>query len=182
MERRFGNGKPFNCVTHLTTTYTVTGTTSGCTDTANITSNVNPDPMVNISASANPICAGTSTTLTASGGTTYSWSGGLGTANPLTVSPATATTYTVTGTTSGCTGSASITINMNSNLAINISASANPICAGTSNYVNSQRRNNLFLERWVGNGKPFNVSPAIATTYTVTGTSSGCTGYSEYYN
>ena len=35
-------------------------------------------PTVSISASANPICEGTSTTLTASGATTYSWCNGWG--------------------------------------------------------------------------------------------------------
>ena len=69
---------------------------------------------INISASTNPICVGNPTTLTASGGSTYSWSGGLGTSNPVTISPTTATTYTVTGTTTaGCTGTGSITVTVN---------------------------------------------------------------------
>ena len=44
-----------------------------------------------------PICAGTSTTLTASGGSSYLWSTGATTA-AITVTPASTTTYTVTAT------------------------------------------------------------------------------------
>jgi len=67
-------------------------------------------PTVNISASQNPMCPGTSTNLIAYGTATYSWSNSLGTSNIVTVSPTTTTTYTVTGTTLGHTGTASITI------------------------------------------------------------------------
>ncbi len=78
-----------------------------------ITMTVNSLPTVSISASGNPICTGASTTLTASGASTYSWSNGLGTANPVTVTPASTTTYTVTGTTAGCNGTASNTVMVN---------------------------------------------------------------------
>ncbi|MFH0864848.1 MAG: PKD domain-containing protein [Bacteroidota bacterium] len=171
-----GTANPVTVTPASTTTYTVTGTTAGCTGTASITVNVNPGPTVNISASANPVCAGNSTTLTASGGTTYSWSGGLGTSNPITVSPASATTYTVTGTTAGCTGTASITVNVNPNPTVNISASANPICAGTSTTLTASGGTTYSWSGGLGTSNPVTVSPVSATTYTVTGTSAGCTG------
>ena len=56
---------------------------------------------------------GNSTTLTASGANSYSWSNG-GTSASITVSPTATTTYTVTGTNSyGCTGTASVTVTVN---------------------------------------------------------------------
>jgi len=70
-------------------------------------------PTVGITAAPNPVCKGDSTILAASGATTYVWSGGLGTANPIKVAPTDTTTYTVTGTTTGGTGTASIKINVN---------------------------------------------------------------------
>ena len=62
---------------------------------------VNPQPIGSITGTTT-ICLGTSTTLTASGGTSYEWSNGLTTAASA-VSPATSTTYSVTITdANGC--------------------------------------------------------------------------------
>ncbi|HRD39417.1 MAG TPA: hypothetical protein PLC65_12355, partial [Bacteroidia bacterium] len=56
------------------TTYTVTGTSAaGCTNTAVRSVTVNPLPTVNTSVTNSVICAGQSTTLTASGASTYTW-------------------------------------------------------------------------------------------------------------
>ncbi|MEI6123366.1 MAG: HYR domain-containing protein [Bacteroidota bacterium] len=91
---------------------------------------------VTVSASDNPICSGSPTTLTASGSDSYEWSDGLGTDNPLTVSPTTTTTYTVTGTTAGETSSASITVSVN-NLpaAAGIISGLTSVCQGQSSEV-----------------------------------------------
>jgi hypothetical protein len=100
----------------VTTTYTVTGTTTGGTNTASITVNID-NPAIIISATSNPISTGSSSTLTAYGGATYSWCCGLGTANPVTVSPITTTTYTVTGADcNGCSNTANITISVNTGI------------------------------------------------------------------
>ena len=75
-----GTANPLNVSPIANTTYTVTGSdVNRCTGTANITINVNPNPIVSVAASANPICIGNPTTLTATGAATYLWSGGLGT-------------------------------------------------------------------------------------------------------
>jgi hypothetical protein len=62
-----------------------------------------------ISGGTSSICPSTSTTLTASGGTTYLWSSGATTAS-ITVSPTITTTYSVTVTLNGCTATASRTV------------------------------------------------------------------------
>lgn len=82
-------------------TYTVTVTNRfRCTDDATATVNVSPLP--NASISGNNICVGGSTTLTASGGSSYVWNNGQTTA-AISVSPSVYTTYTVTVTNvSGC--------------------------------------------------------------------------------
>ncbi len=71
-------------------------------------------PVAGLVASPTTICSGASSMLTASGGGTYAWSGGLGTgAGPKTVSPTMTTTYTVTVTsTPGCTSTAMVTVNV----------------------------------------------------------------------
>ncbi|MFH0893613.1 MAG: gliding motility-associated C-terminal domain-containing protein, partial [Bacteroidota bacterium] len=157
-----------------TTTYTVTGTSLSCTGTAIATVTVNPNPVVSIAASANPICAGSSTTLTASGASTYLWNTGS-TLNPLTVLPAATTTYTVTGTTAGCTGTATITVTVNPNPIVTISATPNPICAGTSSTLTASGAT-TYLWNTGSTLNPLAVTPTVTTTYTVTGTTAGCTG------
>ncbi len=100
-----------------TTTYTVTGTgANGCQGTASVTVTVNPLPVVTVSGNTN-VCAGNSTTLTASGASTYSWSPASGLsctscASP-TVTPTATTTYKVIGTSGlGCSDSTTITVNL----------------------------------------------------------------------
>src|SRR5258706_5380955 len=90
-------------------------------------------PNVTISASpSSVICAGASTTLTASGASTYRWNTGATTAS-ITVSPATTTPYTVTGTNSiGCSKTASITVTVNPLPNVTATASPASICVGTS--------------------------------------------------
>lgn len=63
-----------------------------------------PTPVVSIAPVA-PICEGSSTTVTASGATTYAWTGtGLSSTSgeTVTVTPAVTSTYTVVGTSNGC--------------------------------------------------------------------------------
>ena len=84
----------------------MTVSSGGCTATSTATSaTVNPAPKITISGIMS-VCSGSSTTLTAGGSSSYSWSVGPTTAT-YTVSPVSNTTYTVTGTLNGCTSSAS---------------------------------------------------------------------------
>ncbi|MGB3902433.1 MAG: T9SS type A sorting domain-containing protein [Bacteroidales bacterium] len=77
------------------------------------TPNCNP-PNVTVNANPSTICSGQSTTLTASGSSTYSWSHSLGSGASKTVTPTATTTYSVTGTGSNnATNSALILITVN---------------------------------------------------------------------
>jgi len=95
-------------------TYTVTVTNaSGCSGTASASLIVHPNPVIGVTASANPICAGASTTLTASGALAYTWSNSLGITSSVTAMPTANTTYIVSGTDAiGCTASANISISL----------------------------------------------------------------------
>lgn len=69
-----------------------------------------PSPTVSAIASPTTIPLGASSLLTASGAAAYTWSNGA-TGNPITVFPATTTTYTVTGTNqNGCSSIATVTV------------------------------------------------------------------------
>jgi len=58
----------------IATTYIVTGTdANGCENTASVSINVNQLPNVNASATPSELCIGESTTISASGASTYEW-------------------------------------------------------------------------------------------------------------
>lgn len=157
-----------------TTTYTVTVTSAiGCTATATSTVTVNPLPNAAITT-VNPICAGQSVSMTASGGGTYLWSTNATTAT-ITVTPAATTTYTVTVTSAlGCTATASRTVTVNPLPVISIN-NVNPICAGQSATLTATSSGSYLWSTGATSASIF-VIPATTTTYTVTVTSSaGCT-------
>ena len=112
-------------------TYTVTNTVAGsggcpaATATATITINAIPTPSI---TGTTAICSGATATLTASGGTTYTWSSGstLATAS---VSPLVTTTYTVTANNGGCTATATQLVTVNPPTTTNTSAT---ICSGSN--------------------------------------------------
>ena len=108
--------------------YLITYTdTDAATATFNLT--INALPTVTVSTSDGTICDGESTTLTASGASTYVWNDG-NTDNPRTVSPTTTTTFTATGTDSnGCTNTGATTITVNAQDSAAFSYAASAYCA-----------------------------------------------------
>ncbi len=113
-----------------TTQYFVTVTNaSSCTAVEDVTVTVNANPIASISGTTT-ICEGSSTTLTASGGSTYVWDNTTTNAS-LTVSPTVSTTYSVTVTDlNGCTDVASQLVTVNP--APNVSLGAfTDVCEGS---------------------------------------------------
>lgn len=151
-----------------TTSYTVTGTSNGCSATAVATVTMNPGPTVTVNSAT--ICSGQSATLTASGATNYTWSAG-GTTNPITVSPSSTMSYTVTGNTSGCTGTAVSTVTVNP--LPNVTVNSASICSGQTATLTAAGAT-TYLWSTGSSVNPLTVSPSSTTSYTVTGTSSGC--------
>ncbi len=164
-------GASYNVTPAATTIYTVTGSNgSGCTNTKTVSVSVVTPPSVNLSANPATICGGSSSTLTASGASSYSWSVG-GTGTTKTVTPALTTVYTVTGTTGMCsaTGTVNVTVNPIPNVTVNNAT----ICpAGTATLI----AGGATTYSWSSSAttSSITVSPASNTTYTVTGTSLGC--------
>jgi len=168
-----GSGSSFSVTPASTMTYSVTGSSgAGCTGTATVTVTVNPFPTVTAGASPSTICAGQTAALSASGASTYVWSGGS--AN---VSPSVTTTYTVTGTSAaGCTGTASVTVSVNPAPTITASASPASLCSGESATI-SAAGGNTYTWSPSGSGASFTATPTSTATYSVTGTNAnGCSG------
>ncbi|MBK7909741.1 GEVED domain-containing protein [Candidatus Pollutiaquabacter sp.] len=175
----------------VNTTYTVTITNStGCTATATVAVTVDP-LVVSATGSPNPACAGSSSDLTAivtGGGSpyTYDWSdgtGSIGTTNPLTIVPASTTTYTVTVSDfCGATQSATVTVNVAAPPSVSVTNSAPGLCAPiTSSTLTASGADTYVWSPSAGlnatTGASVTATPLVATTYTVVGTSTatGCT-------
>src|SRR5690606_1443753 len=113
-----------------TTTYWVAFDVGGCTDTASCIVTVHALPTPSISGN-NTICVGDSTTLTASGGSTYLWNT-TATSAAITVTPTTTTTYSVMVTNaSGCSDTTSVTVTVNPQPNITITGN-DSICLGST--------------------------------------------------
>jgi gliding motility-associated-like protein len=94
-------------------TYTVSLTAANASgnSTTNVVITVNPSPTVTVTSTQQTICQGNSTTLTASGASTYGWLPGPLNGSPVSVTPASTTTYTLTGTSAaGCQDTAQYTV------------------------------------------------------------------------
>src|SRR5574343_158926 len=180
----------FSNASSLTSTYTPT-ITSG-TVTLTLTTNdpagpclavtdqmiitVNPLPTV----SAGPdvaICTGASTTLTATGAATYTWSPATGlsgtTTASVTANPTATTTYTVTGTSAaGCINTDQVVVTVNPLPTVNAGVDQT-ICVGATVTLSGSGASTYTWNNGVTNGVAF--TPAATTTYTVTGTdANGC--------
>ena len=98
------------------------------------------------------------------------------TGTSVTVTPASTTTYTVTGTTGSCTGTATQLITVTPGPTVSVSATSTSFCEGNSTTLIGAGATTY---NWMpGNltGVWVSVAPATTTTYTVTGTTGGCTG------
>lgn len=158
-----------------TTTYVVTGDNSGCTGTNTFVVTVNPLPSLTVTATPANVCTGQTSTLTASGATSYTWSANAGgvTASTTTVSPSSSTTYTVTGDLAGCLDSTTITVNMGAAPVLSISASDTTICNGQATTLTASGATNYTWSPG-GPGAVITQSPTGTTTYTLIGDNSGC--------
>lgn len=166
-----------------TTTYTVTGTISaGCTGTTTTTVTVRQPPTVSAGAGVST-CAGTPTTLNATGAATYAWTPatGLSCTNcpSPSANPTTTTTYTVTGTDAfGCKDTGIVTVTVLPRPTI--STSNQSMCAGGSTTLTANGGSNYVWSPATALSCTTCTSPvatpAATTTYIVTGTgTNGCT-------
>ena len=145
-----------------------------------------------ITASPNPICSGSSCTLTVSGGSlgtgaSWKWYSGscggilVGTGSSISVSPSSTTTYYVraegTCNTTSCL-SASVNVHTSSGAPTGVSANPDPLCSGNSSILTviGGSLGTGASRKWysgscggtpVGTGSSISVSPSTTTIYYV---------------
>ncbi len=156
-----------------TTTYAVTAKKIGCEDTDNVIVTVKAASTTTVTANAGSnrvICLGESVTLTASGGSTYSWSNGAITKS-ISVNPATTTTYSVTVSKGSVSDTDDVVVTVHTvtagaegNQAITEGESTTLTASGGDSYLWSTGETTQSIV----------VSPNGTTTYTVTATKEEC--------
>lgn len=161
----------------VTTTYQVLVSSGSCKGTKTITVKVNPLPTVSVSDVA--ICENEKATLTATGASTYKWSGaGItpSTGSSIIVNPVVTTTYSIVGTdANGCSNDTTATVTVNKLPVVMVNNDT--ICKGMTAILTAT---GAVSYTWVGSmGGTFPATPSISvkplttSTYTVTGTASG---------
>jgi PKD repeat protein len=158
---------------NIPTTIEVTDSLFNTVNTTLTNGSVNILPLI-VSAVATPntICNGQSTSISATGATTYSWMPGSLSGTTITPSPTSTTTYAVTGTSSGCTATSNVTVTVN-NVPIVDAGINQTICSGTPVTLSGNGATSYTWDNGVTNGVAFN--PAVGSVvYTVTGTTNGC--------
>lgn len=158
------------------------GGVAGSPATSNsITMVVNPIPATPTAGNGSPYCVGQTISLTSNtvAGATYSWTGPASFTSALedptrpSATTAMSGTYSVTVTVGGCTslaGTTAVTVNPLPVVTVN----SPTICAGATATLTAAGAT-TYLWNTGSSTNPLSVNPVTTTTYTVTGTSSGCT-------
>ena len=152
----FDHNPSFNANVGASGTYVVTATDeNGCINTANTEVIVNPLPVLEILGSQ-IVCQGSSFSLTATGGTSYSWKGAVGSNNGITAGKYSSTNptisrsingpgqfhrigdYTVTVEDSnGCKNTATATVTLSPVITVNTLPVLPAVCEGSDFTINS---------------------------------------------
>ena len=140
----------------------------------NITLYAQPSPTISVVSPTAYICAGSQTTLSASGANTYSWSNGASGAT-ITLTPTASAAYSVTGSyLNGCSKTATTLVLTNASPTIMVSTSPT-LCGGQSATLSA---NGAVSYTWSTGtvASSIVVTPSVTTVYTVTGRNSSlCT-------
>lgn len=177
----------------VTTVYHVTGqSVNGCgaLAVADVTVTVNNSPVLALVSSSpgNTICRGDSTTLSASGASSYTWSPSTGlntiTGANVIATPSVTTVYTVsTSLSGGCIGAASsgtLAVTVQNGPTLTTSSASNTlICQGSNALLSVGGASSYTWSPPTGlsatSGASVTATPSVTTVYTVTGTAAnGC--------
>lgn len=172
------NASTINVNPTATTEYTLTGTdANGCPGYTTITVNVNSAlPVLSLAGSTQSVCLGAAATLTASGASTYTWTGGV--TNGVPFFPNTTTTYTLSGE-NGCGITTTVsTINVGP-IPVSIASTNTSVCTNKTATLSVTAAANSFTVlplNTVTASSIIIVSPSVTTIYTITASNGTCTG------
>lgn len=160
----------------ITTNYVLSGTNTanGCSNTTNFNLTVNSLPTVGSTPSSTTVCNGTNVTLSGTGATTYSWTGGITNGNAFTASST--TNYTVTGTdANGCSNTSVASVSVNPLPSITSTPIGTTVCNGSNVTLSGNGASTYTWTGGISNNVPFTAT--TTTNYTVSGTdANGCVG------
>lgn len=159
----------------VTTIYTLTGTIGNCSQSIPITITPKNSPTITVNTVSVDVCVGQSTTLTASGANSYTWTGGI--SNGVGFTPQFNNFYIVSGTgANGCVDSVGVTVNVNPYPVISAAVNPTLICSGKSATLAISGNASTFSINSNPVAATSTLSPANSTTYTIIGsTIYGCT-------
>ncbi|PBQ34589.1 hypothetical protein CNR22_23370 [Sphingobacteriaceae bacterium] len=168
------SGGSFTVNPMTTSSYSITGDLSGCPASNTVVSSVSVFITPTISVNSGSICSGSVFTLTPSGTNSYSIQGGSATVSPLVNS-----TYTVSGLSSEGCASNTVTSTVNVTLTPVVSAATTQTltCSLTTITLNGSGASTY---TWTGpvivsGSTSANAMVASAGTYSLIGSSNGCT-------
>jgi hypothetical protein len=151
--------------------YTVQATNTCGSSFSSITVTVNSGPQLTVTASSPSVCLGQALSLTATGATSYTWSGNL--SNGAFFTPTASTIYTVNAVSLGCNSTQTVAITVNT---ISLSIIPLTICNGQAGTLTASGAASY---TWNGtvNSATYVISPTVSTSYSLSGTSlQGCVG------
>jgi gliding motility-associated-like protein len=182
-----------NATLAMAGTYSVTVTTNGCTSATGTSAVVvNATPATPTASSNSPVCTGNTINLStpAVAGATYSWTGpnsfSSAVQNPsiTTATIAMAGTYSITVTTTGCTSAVGTTaVVVNATPSTPTASSNSPVCSGNTINLSTPAVAGATYS-WTGpnsfssavqNPSITTATIAMAGTYSITVTTTGCT-------
>ena len=155
-------------------------TINGCDSIASITLVVNALPTITASASETAICDSETSTISATGGDTYTWDNGLGAGQNHTVTPNNTTIYEVIGTdVNGCENTDQIEITVNPNPTVEAGVDITECEGETITLTGSGTATSYSWNNGVTDGVGF-TQPVGTVTYTVIGVdANGCENTDE---
>lgn len=177
------SGASASVVPVVSTVYTVTGFDNNqCARSETVAVVTRTVPVMTISPSSPSVCAGGAIVLTASGVSTYTWTGNVIGPN-LMVSPVTSTVYSVSGKSPGsCVASASVGVTVFPTPQINLTASSTTICAKEAVSFTATGGSTYTWSGTNSTGDTYTTVPAVSQNYTVTATDdNGCQGTASVF-
>ena len=158
----------------VNTIYTVTASNGTCLGTSTVAVNALPVPTISALPIFTTVCSGVGVNLNASGANSYTWTPGNLSGSSITVTPNQPTQYLVVGTSSnGCISSANVAVLTNASPTINLSANNSLICNGDLVTISAIGASTYTWNNGA-NTSTLQVTPAISTIYTITGTTNSC--------
>lgn len=162
---------------YTTPTYTAAGTytlyAGSCPGTYRQPITITVSNGLSLNVNSPTICSGETTTLTATGATTYTWLPGNQNTSTISVNPSSTTVYTVSGSSGSCSGSVTSTVTVLSQPTLNVSNQS--ICSGETITLSTTGATNYTWMPGAQNSSSISVTPSVTTSYTVTGANGTCT-------